>query len=52
MLTNSNTISKNFIAPNFKILNIDKKIISLDEIKGINGTLVCLYVIIVHMLNL
>ena len=41
MLTNSNTISKNFIAPNFKLLNIDKKIISLDEIKGINGTLVC-----------
>ena len=41
MLTNSNTINKNFIAPNFKLLNIDKRIISLDEIKGINGTLVC-----------
>ena len=41
MLTNSKTINKNFIAPNFKLLNIDKRIISLDEIKGINGTLVC-----------
>jgi hypothetical protein len=41
MLIKSKNIDENFIAPNFKLLNVDKKIINLDNIKGSKGTLIC-----------
>ena len=41
MLTKSKNIDKNFIAPNFKLLNVDEKIINLENIKGVKGTLIC-----------
>ena len=41
MLVKSKNINSYFKAPNFKLLNINKKVINLNEIKGSKGTLIC-----------
>ena len=39
------------LAPLFNLKNIDDEMVSLDNAKGLNGTVMFLYVIIVHMLK-
>ena len=39
------------LAPSFNLKNINDEMVSLDNAKGLNGTVVFLFVIIAHMLK-